>query len=119
MCMLYLIECPAGFLGDNCSISCPYPSYGTLCNQMCGCSKSSCHHVFGCSINTSSTTGIKKKFMLTCLSGIFSNFKERRGMKGIYIQLHFSKNKNLASVRICVIHHGRLTFTNEKDKLFV
>lgn len=62
--IIFFIECHAGFLGDNCSISCPYPSYGKLCNQMCGCSKSSCHHIYGCSFTTSSTTGKERNVCL-------------------------------------------------------
>ena len=77
MCMLYLIECPAGFLGDNCSISCPYPSYGKLCNHMCGCAKSSCHHVYGCSITTSSTTGKEGNLCFLVSVAFFFQISER------------------------------------------
>ncbi|XP_078341088.1 uncharacterized protein LOC111105804 isoform X3 [Crassostrea virginica] len=50
--------CPDGFFGDNCSASCIFPQYGSLCNETCGCSNASCHHVYGCktTIVTTSTT---------------------------------------------------------------
>ena len=48
----YFIECPAGYYGDNCSFPCPALSYGSGCAEQCSCSSESCHHVYGCNINT-------------------------------------------------------------------
>ncbi|XP_078341817.1 uncharacterized protein LOC111106290 isoform X2 [Crassostrea virginica] len=50
----YFIECPAGYYGDNCSFPCPALSYGSGCAEQCSCSSESCHHVYGCNINTES-----------------------------------------------------------------
>ena len=48
----YFIECPPGYYGDNCSFPCPALSYGSGCVEQCSCSSESCHHVYGCNINT-------------------------------------------------------------------
>uniref|UniRef100_A0A8W8JC16 Uncharacterized protein n=1 Tax=Magallana gigas TaxID=29159 RepID=A0A8W8JC16_MAGGI len=49
--------CPDGYTGDSCHITCPAPSYGPGCQQQCHtCSVTSCHHVHGCSIHTSTFT---------------------------------------------------------------
>lgn len=53
------IDCPVGFVGDTCATSCPYPSYGALCNETCDCLKSSCHHIYGCNNISSTSTGKK------------------------------------------------------------
>lgn len=60
--MLYFIGCPAGFCGDNCTTSCPYPSYGAFCNETCDCLKLSCHHIHGCNNIPSTTTGKKENY---------------------------------------------------------
>ncbi|XP_078314903.1 uncharacterized protein LOC111103302 [Crassostrea virginica] len=41
--------CPPGYTGASCSTTCPSPSYGFGCQQLCKtCSMASCHHVKGC-----------------------------------------------------------------------
>ena len=50
-------ECSQGFAGDHCTDLCPFPCYGALCNDTCGCHSSSCHHVYGCNIITFPATG--------------------------------------------------------------
>lgn len=55
--MIYFTECAPGFAGDNCIDTCPYPRYGSHCNDTCDCSNSSCHHVYGCIITTSTASG--------------------------------------------------------------
>ena len=57
MHLIYFADCPPGFAGENCTDSCPFPRYGTLCNDRCGCSISSCHHVYGCNTIKSTTLG--------------------------------------------------------------
>ena len=42
-------DCSEGFFGPNCSISCPYPSYGRRClDGDCNCSKELCDARNGC-----------------------------------------------------------------------
>ena len=66
---MYITDCLPGFAGDKCSDQCPYPRYGALCNDTCGCPISSCHHVYGCNTTpfpaTGRYTGSVKKFILT------------------------------------------------------
>ena len=37
-----------GFIGINCNVHCPLPSYGQGCQLECFCQPNDCHHVFGC-----------------------------------------------------------------------
>ena len=53
----FFIVCPDGFFGDNCSVSCFFPQYGSLCNETCNCSNAFCHHVYGCNTTIVTTTG--------------------------------------------------------------
>ncbi|XP_062591592.1 cell death abnormality protein 1-like [Saccostrea cucullata] len=46
------IECPNGFVGENCSISCKFPYYGKKCEIVCNCNKSSCNVTHGCPTST-------------------------------------------------------------------
>lgn len=43
-----------GFSGENCSSTCPYPSYVRDCQELCNCSKDMCDVFTGCQ---SFTTG--------------------------------------------------------------
>lgn len=43
--------CLPGYSGVNCSLSCPYPSYGVECQQSCNCIQDSCDVSTGCIIN--------------------------------------------------------------------
>lgn len=45
-----MTECSPGFLGLNCSSSCPKNSYGKKCEFDCHCDKEThyCHHICGC-----------------------------------------------------------------------
>ena len=51
----YFEECGPGFSGPNCTILCPYPTYGDGCQGLCDCDKNTCDFSIGCKI---STTGI-------------------------------------------------------------
>ncbi|XP_078309961.1 uncharacterized protein LOC144618165 [Crassostrea virginica] len=53
--------CPVGFFGENCSASCIFPQYGTLCNETCDCSNASCHHVYGCETTIVTTSAMRAK----------------------------------------------------------
>lgn len=47
--MLFIIECPKGTYGLNCSRRCPTNMYGNLCAKICNCNGSQvCNHVDGC-----------------------------------------------------------------------
>ncbi|XP_062597137.1 uncharacterized protein LOC134258600 [Saccostrea cucullata] len=50
------VECKTGYTGLKCEIKCPYPSYGSKCQQLCNCSETNCNSVSGCygSLHTSS-----------------------------------------------------------------
>lgn len=41
-----------GFTGENCSSSCPYPTYGNECQNLCNCSKDMCNVSTGCQNST-------------------------------------------------------------------
>lgn len=43
---MQIVECPAGYFGQNCSDRCPWPTYGSWCNQTCACA--TCDHILGC-----------------------------------------------------------------------
>lgn len=42
----------AGYAGWNCSIPCPYPTYGERCLGFCDCYKDLCDMSMGCIILT-------------------------------------------------------------------
>ena len=50
-----LLECHPGYIGPNCTIQCPYPTYGELCQGYCNCRKENCDVSTGC---RAPTTGI-------------------------------------------------------------
>nr|XP_034330970.1 multiple epidermal growth factor-like domains protein 11 [Crassostrea gigas]XP_034330971.1 multiple epidermal growth factor-like domains protein 11 [Crassostrea gigas] len=47
------IHCSAGFVGNDCTIPCRFPSFGFRCQSKCYCSMEKCDHKIGC--NESST----------------------------------------------------------------
>ncbi|XP_078309735.1 uncharacterized protein LOC144618073 isoform X2 [Crassostrea virginica] len=76
---LICTECPAGLHGNNCLSLCPYPYYGVLCNEMCTCSKLSCHHAYGCKTITLSSTVCPDGFFgdVCSVSCIFPQYGSR------------------------------------------
>lgn len=48
------VECPIGYIGDNCTFPCDQSFYGNLCSLKCECLK--CHHIYGCLAGKSITT---------------------------------------------------------------
>lgn len=40
--------CKEGYTGKNCTLACPFPSYGLNCQSACGCSDEDCNYVTGC-----------------------------------------------------------------------
>lgn len=50
---IMFLECPAGTMGPNCSITCPPGYHGRLCMEDCDCSQDQyCDPVSGCKQNT-------------------------------------------------------------------
>ena len=51
------LECSPGYSGPNCTIQCPYPSYGDGCHGICDCYMyyDSCDFATGCTLLTTGT----------------------------------------------------------------
>ncbi|XP_078334329.1 uncharacterized protein LOC144625834 isoform X2 [Crassostrea virginica] len=60
-------KCMAGYIGPNCTIRCPYPTYGELCQGNCDCNKNSCDVSTGC--RTWTTTKLQEE----CSPGYFGH----------------------------------------------
>lgn len=59
-------ECIQGYHGADCSMQCPFPTYGIRCQKYCTCSKDLCNVSTGCSgpfddENISSTQGLSTR----------------------------------------------------------
>lgn len=50
-------ECKPGYTGLNCTVQCPYPTYGEKCQGYCDCSNESCDKSLGCRILTTPPKG--------------------------------------------------------------
>ncbi|XP_078318065.1 uncharacterized protein LOC111104459 [Crassostrea virginica] len=59
-------SCMDGFIGRNCKVQCPPPSYGKKCQLECKCQPTDCHHAFGCRRSESG-----------CVKGKQENFCEK------------------------------------------
>lgn len=46
--MLFRPACEKGYNGTNCSMICPYPSFGQNCKSNCNCILKDCDHRYGC-----------------------------------------------------------------------
>ena len=44
----FYTECSVGYIGNHCSLPCPYPSYGKGCQMLCNCRKDECIFNSGC-----------------------------------------------------------------------
>ncbi|XP_048766586.2 scavenger receptor class F member 1-like [Ostrea edulis] len=42
------IECPPGYITNNCTLPCRYPSFGPACQEKCNCKESDCNSGTGC-----------------------------------------------------------------------
>ena len=51
----FYLECMAGYVGPNCTIRCPFPSYGDNCQGNCYCSEENCDVSTGCRTVTTET----------------------------------------------------------------
>ncbi|XP_062596719.1 uncharacterized protein LOC134258193 isoform X3 [Saccostrea cucullata] len=45
-------KCSTGYYGLYCNMSCPYPHYGTDCDEKCQCEQQTCNFITGCLDNT-------------------------------------------------------------------
>lgn len=43
--------CREGYTGKNCTLACPFPSYGLNCQSACDCSDEDCNYVTGCRLH--------------------------------------------------------------------
>lgn len=43
------LECTTGYGGPNCTLQCPYPTYGDRCEKDCDCIEYLCDVSTGCS----------------------------------------------------------------------
>lgn len=59
------IECAPGYIGMNCLSKCPFPTYGTKCQEMCNCSNETCDISTGC--NTARSGNIYHYYDITNL----------------------------------------------------
>lgn len=50
-------NCKPGYTGLNCTIQCPYPTYGDKCQGVCNCSTEICDMSWGCKTLTTLITG--------------------------------------------------------------
>ena len=49
------LEWSPGYIGTNCSIQCPYPTYGDGCQELCDCDKDICDISTVCTLLTTGT----------------------------------------------------------------
>ena len=49
------LECSRGYHGPNCTIQCPYPTYGDGCQGICDCDNDTCDFTTGCTLLTTGT----------------------------------------------------------------
>lgn len=52
---LLLLECKVGYWGVNCTLPCPFNSYGRACQMNCDCSEDECDLAVGCQNGTIGT----------------------------------------------------------------
>ena len=46
--LINIVECKVGYFEENCSLQCPYNTYGKHCQQECLCSEDECDFQQGC-----------------------------------------------------------------------
>lgn len=51
-CLFDIIGCLPGYIGMNCSLKCPYPTYGIKCQEICNCGDEQCDVTTGCNTVT-------------------------------------------------------------------
>ncbi|XP_062620683.1 uncharacterized protein LOC134282294 isoform X1 [Saccostrea cucullata] len=42
------VGCPVGYIGPNCKLKCPFPTFGHFCQSNCECNIEKCHFTTGC-----------------------------------------------------------------------
>lgn len=78
--MFEFVECDIGFFAISCSLTCPYPTYGRGCQNICNCTKDMCDYVQGCLKEIGNVYKLKKWF-------IFLSIKTWSPKRGI-IKIH-------------------------------
>ena len=48
-------ECMPGSFGTNCTLICPFPTYGKKCQNICHCDNKTCNAITGCTTQTTGT----------------------------------------------------------------
>lgn len=51
--LIHFVACTGGYIGEDCSATCPELYYGQECRFKCTCTKDQCNHVVGCSKSVS------------------------------------------------------------------
>lgn len=46
--VFHILACEIGYLGKDCDVKCPFPSYGNECQLRCTCEETDCDFVNGC-----------------------------------------------------------------------
>ena len=62
--------CMSGYFGRNCSLQCPYPTFGKRCQGKCDCEQDLCDVSTGCKIQ-STGIGVILQLISYIHSGIF------------------------------------------------
>lgn len=79
--MAFFIACKPGWIGPNCIATCPYPTYGHKCINVCKCTKNECDVSEGCIKSTCRyLCFVKKKlpyFKHTFFYCIFSQYLQQ------------------------------------------
>lgn len=73
------LACIPGYHGINCTIVCPYPSYGPACQGFCDCKKDMCDVSTGCTQKTTGRTIACRAYELMNLKK--KNFYTRKSIE--------------------------------------
>nr|XP_022294583.1 protein draper-like [Crassostrea virginica] len=60
--------CSLGYFGQDCSLPCRFPGYGSGCQMACNCEKEHCNHITGCRNSTCSVGYFGPNCSLSCRS---------------------------------------------------
>uniref|UniRef100_A0A8W8JLW0 Uncharacterized protein n=1 Tax=Magallana gigas TaxID=29159 RepID=A0A8W8JLW0_MAGGI len=61
-------KCMPGYSGPYCTTRCPYPTYGSRCQEHCDCSNATCDVSIGCKILTTVVNFSFFTFLSICLT---------------------------------------------------
>lgn len=71
-------ECPVGYYGDNCSLSCPAQSYDWA--EQCSCSHAACHNVYGCNMIGWFTYNYSAYVNFVCKTSTYDKYNLKRAV---------------------------------------